>query len=98
MGAQFEAADYAVSGSGSPAVRSILYYANTWGGQPLRELSREEAVILALRALDTAADTDTATGGVDRRGPRLPHREDRLRGGHRHPRRKRSWRESSGRK
>jgi proteasome beta subunit len=31
MGAQFEAADYAVSGSGSPAVRSILYYANTWG-------------------------------------------------------------------
>ena len=72
MGAQFEAADYAVSGSGSPAVRSILYYANTWGGQPLRELSREEAVILALRALDTAADTDTATGGVDRRGRVYP--------------------------
>ena len=72
MGAQFEAADYAVSGSGSPAVRSILYYANTWGPKPLRETSREEAIILALRALDTAAETDTATGGVDRRGRVYP--------------------------
>jgi len=72
MGAQFEAADYAVSGSGSPAVRSILYYENTWGKKPLREISREEAVVLALRALDTAAETDTATGGVDRRGRVYP--------------------------
>jgi proteasome beta subunit len=72
MGAQFEAADYAVSGSGSPAVRSILYYANTWGDRPLKEISRDEAVILALRALDTAAETDTATGGVDRRGRVYP--------------------------
>jgi proteasome beta subunit len=72
MGAQFEATDYAFSGSGSPAVRSILYYANTWGSKPLRELDRAEAVILALRALDTAAETDTATGGVDRRGRVYP--------------------------
>jgi proteasome beta subunit len=72
MGAQFEAADYAVSGSGSPAVRAILYYANTWGPKPLKEISREEAVVLALRALDTAAETDTATGGVDRRGRVYP--------------------------
>jgi len=72
MGAQFEAADYAVSGSGSPAVRSILYYENTWGKRPLREIGREEAVVLALRALDTAAETDTATGGVDRRGRVYP--------------------------
>lgn len=72
MGAQFEAADYAVSGSGSPAVRSVLYYENTWGARPLRERTREEAVILALRALDTAADLDTATGGVDRRGRIYP--------------------------
>src|SRR5213593_4207574 len=28
MGAQFEAADYAATGSGSPAVRGILYYEN----------------------------------------------------------------------
>jgi len=72
MGAQFEAADYAVSGSGSPAVRSILYYENTWGKKPLREVGRDEAVVLALRALDTAAETDTATGGVDRRGRVYP--------------------------
>jgi len=72
MGAQFEAADYAVSGSGSPAVRSILYYANTWGGRPLRELDRRDALVIALRALDTAAETDTATGGVDRRGSVYP--------------------------
>ena len=72
MGAQFEAADYAVSGSGSPAVRSILYYENTWGKKPLQEMKRDEAVVLALRALDTAAETDTATGGVDRRGRVYP--------------------------
>jgi proteasome beta subunit len=72
MGAQFEAADYAVSGSGSPAVRSILYYENTWGKRPLKEIGRDEAVVLALRALDTAAETDTATGGVDRRGRVYP--------------------------
>jgi proteasome beta subunit len=28
--------------------------------------------VLALRALDTAAETDTATGGVDRRGRVYP--------------------------
>jgi proteasome beta subunit len=49
-----------------------LYYANTWEPKPLREMSREQAVILALRALDTAAETDTATGGVDRRGRVYP--------------------------
>jgi proteasome beta subunit len=72
MGAQFEAADYAVSGSGSPAVRSILYYENTWGKKPIREIGRDQAVVLALRTLDTAAETDTATGGVDRRGRVYP--------------------------
>lgn len=72
MGAQFEAADYAATGSGSPSVRSILYYENTWGKKPLREQDREQAVIIALRALDTAAESDTATGGVDRRGRSYP--------------------------
>jgi proteasome beta subunit len=68
MGAQFEAADYAATGSGSPAVRSVLHYENTWGTKPLIKRRESEAIILALRALDTAAETDTATGGVDRRG------------------------------
>jgi proteasome beta subunit len=49
-----------------------LYYANTWGQKRLKEVGREEAVVLALRALDTAAETDTATGGVDRRGRVYP--------------------------
>jgi proteasome beta subunit len=72
MGAQFEATDYAATGSGSPAVRGILYYENNWGLKPLNELNEEEAVSIALRALDTAAESDTATAGVDRAGKIYP--------------------------
>jgi proteasome beta subunit len=72
MGAQFEAADFAATGSGSHSVRSILHYENTWGKRKLRDLPKGEAVVLALRALDTAAESDTATGGVDRRGASYP--------------------------
>lgn len=72
MGAQFEVADYAATGSGSPAVRGILYYENNWGGKPLHERDEDEAVVVALRALDTAAESDTATGGVDRGGKVYP--------------------------
>ncbi len=72
MGAQFEAAEFTATGSGSGAVRSILYYENTWGSRPLNKLKQDEAVQLALRALDTAAESDTATGGVDRRGRVYP--------------------------
>ncbi|MBA3652281.1 MAG: proteasome subunit alpha [Chthoniobacterales bacterium] len=72
MGAQFEAADYAATGSGSPSVRGILYYENNWGKKPLSKRSEDEAVTVALRALDTAAEADTATGGVDRNGRIYP--------------------------
>src|SRR5205823_11716717 len=72
MGAQFEVTDYAATGSGSPAVRGILYYENNWGAKPLRELGEDEAVSIALRALDTAAESDTSTGGVDRSGKIYP--------------------------
>jgi proteasome beta subunit len=72
MGAQFEAADYAATGSGSPAVRGILYYENNWGAKPLKDLNEDEAVAIALRALDTAAESDTATGGIDRTGRIFP--------------------------
>jgi proteasome beta subunit len=72
MGAQFEVADYAATGSGSPAVRGILYYENNWGAKPLQKLNIDEAVTIALRALDTAAESDTATGGVDRSGKIYP--------------------------
>src|SRR3984957_3211733 len=72
MGAHFEATDFAASGSGGPSVRSILYYENTWGKTPLRELDQRGAITIALRALDTAAEADTATGGVDRSGKIFP--------------------------
>jgi proteasome beta subunit len=72
MGAQFEAADYCATGSGSPAVRGILYYYDRWSGKTLRDLDEREAVAVALRALDTAAETDTATGGVDRKARIFP--------------------------
>ena len=72
MGAQFEVADYAATGSGSPAVRGILHYENSWGATSLQKLSEDEAVTVALRALDTAAESDTGTGGVDRSGKIYP--------------------------
>jgi proteasome beta subunit len=49
-----------------------LYYENNWGTKKLKELDDEEAVAIALRALDTAAEGDTATGGVDRSGKIFP--------------------------
>jgi proteasome beta subunit len=72
MGAQFEAADFAATGSGSGAVRAVLHYANNWGAKPLRRLNEKEAVVIAMRALDTAAEADTATGGVNRRTRSFP--------------------------
>jgi proteasome beta subunit len=72
MGAQFEVTDYAATGSGSPAVRGILYYENKWGSKKLQDVTEDEAVAIALRALGTAAETDTATGGVDRSGKIFP--------------------------
>src|SRR5438093_1153446 len=72
MGAQFEVTDYAATGSGSPAVRGILYYENNWGDKKLQELNEDEAIAIALRALDTAAEADTSTGGVDRGGKIFP--------------------------
>ena len=68
MGAQFEVAEFAATGSGSPAVRGVLYFENQWGKKPLAKLNETEAITIALRALDTAAESDTATGGVDRHG------------------------------
>src|SRR5258708_4006159 len=72
MGAQFEATDFAASGSGGPSVRSILYYENAWGKTPLRELGQKDAITIALRALDTAAEADTATRGIDRQRKIFP--------------------------
>jgi proteasome beta subunit len=65
LGAQFEGVDYAASGSGSLSVRSVLHYLNTWGGKPLAKFNESEIIATALRLLDTAADSDTATSGYN---------------------------------
>lgn len=65
LGAEFEGVEYAASGSGSPVIRGILHYLNTWGQQPLAEQPEEAATIEALRLLTAAAEFDSATGGVN---------------------------------
>lgn len=71
MGAQFEAAGFAASGSGSIVVRGVLYHHDRWNGK-LETLSRKDALITALRALEASAEADSATGGVDRRTGMFP--------------------------
>ena len=72
LGAEFEGAEYAVSGSGSPTIRGILHYLNTWGERPLAASTEEEATIQALRLLTSAAEFDSATGGVNRESNLYP--------------------------
>jgi proteasome beta subunit len=42
-----------------------LHYLNTWGGKPLAKFNESEIIVAALRVLDTAADSDTATSGYN---------------------------------
>lgn len=72
LGAQFQAVDFTTSGSGSPSVRSLLQWVNRWSGQPTSARNEEQALTLALQMLDVAAESDTATGGVDRRSLVFP--------------------------
>lgn len=72
LGAEFEGVEYAVSGSGSPTIRGILHYVNTWGERPLAALAEEEATVQALRLLTSAAEFDSATGGVNRESNLYP--------------------------
>ncbi len=64
LGAQFEATNYAASGSGSHSIRSVLHYLEKWGNPKPEDMSIEQATNLANRLLMTAAEFDTATGGV----------------------------------
>lgn len=72
LGAEFEGVEYATSGSGSPAIRGVLHYQNRWGEKFLSELNEEEAIILTMRLLETAAEFDSATGGVNRESHLYP--------------------------
>src|SRR5436309_8140829 len=64
LGAQFEAAAYAGSGSGSLSIKSVLHFLEKWGKPRPSEMSLEAATTVANRLLMTAAEFDTATGGV----------------------------------
>lgn len=63
LGAQFEATNFAGSGSGSGSIKSILSFLQRWGPRP-GEMSLPQAAVLANRLLLAAAEFDTATGGV----------------------------------
>lgn len=65
LGAQFEAADFAGSGSGSGSIKSVLHFLQHWGDPRPQDMTLEQAVVLANQLLMTAAEFDTATGGVD---------------------------------
>ncbi len=64
LGAEFESVEFATSGSGSPGIRGVLHFQNKWRDEPVSSLPEEEAVVLAMRLLETAAEFDAATGGV----------------------------------
>jgi proteasome beta subunit len=64
LGAHFEAASYAASGSGGTTIKSLLHYLENWGNPRPGDTPLKEAVILANRLLMTAAQFDSATGGV----------------------------------
>jgi proteasome beta subunit len=64
LGAQFEAASYAGSGSGSGSIKSVLHFLEKWGNPRPPDMSLAQATTLANRLLMTAAEFDTATGGV----------------------------------
>jgi len=72
LGAEFEGVDYAVSASGPPTIRGLLHYVNTGGAQPVNTMSEEQATIQALRLLTSAAEFDSATGGVNREADLYP--------------------------
>jgi proteasome beta subunit len=64
LGAQFEAANFAGSGSGSGSIKSVLSFLERWGNPRPAAMSVAQATTLANRLLMTAAEFDTATGGV----------------------------------
>ncbi len=72
LGAEFEAVEYAVSGSGSSTIRGILYYMNRWGTGPVAGLNEEDALTFVLRLMTSAAEFDSATGGVDAQAQLYP--------------------------
>ncbi len=65
LGAQFQGVKFAASGSGSGTIRSILSYQERYGQPVPGQMKLNEAIQFALRLLMTAAEHDSATGGVN---------------------------------
>jgi proteasome beta subunit len=65
LGAQFEAAAFAGSGSGAGSIKSVLHFLEQWGNPKPAEMPVEQAVTLANQLLMTAAEYDTSSRGVD---------------------------------
>jgi len=62
LGAEFQIHTHSATGSGSPMIRGILEHENLWGKKPLAKRNETEAIKLAVRLLQTAAQFDSATG------------------------------------
>ena len=71
LGAQFESADFTTTGSGSSAIRGIMYYQNRWR-ERFAQLGRDEAIGFSLRLLDTASEYDSATGRYEQTADIFP--------------------------
>ncbi len=67
LGAQFQAVGYATSGSGSQTIRSIFSFQSSHGQPRPEAMNRSEAITFALRLLNTAAEFDSATAGINPR-------------------------------
>ena len=62
LGADFQIRTHTATGSGSQIIRGILEHEDLWGEKPLAKRTREQAMTLAIRLLQTAALFDSATG------------------------------------
>jgi proteasome beta subunit len=65
LGAQFEAVNFAASGSGSGTVRSVLSFQERFGEVKPSAMTLNQAVRFAHNVLMVASEFDAATGGLD---------------------------------
>ena len=72
LGAHFESADFATSGSGSVWIRGVLYHLNRWGGTRLVDMDEQLATVTVLRLFDTASAYDAATSGFNPKSKIFP--------------------------
>ena len=72
LGAEFEGVEYAVSGSGSPTIRGILHYVNTWGDSPSVRCPKSNRRFKRCGCSRARPNSIRATGGVNREANLYP--------------------------